>query len=70
MNEFPQMLDYTSAAEFLGVKVGTLYSMVSRGQVPHTRIGRRLVRFPRPALEAWLGEHFVPANDNSPEEAA
>ena len=56
-----EMLNYAKAAAFLGIKVGTLYSMVSRGQVPHTRIGCRLVRFPRAALEAWIAERFVPA---------
>jgi excisionase family DNA binding protein len=56
-----EMMDYVTAAAFLGVKVATLYSMVSRGQVPHTRIGRRLVRFPRTALAKWITTcTFVP----------
>lgn len=54
-----EMFSYVKAAEFLGVKVATLYSMVSRGQVPHARIGRRLVRFPRAELVKWVAARMV-----------
>jgi excisionase family DNA binding protein len=54
-----EMMNYTTAAEFLGVKVATLYSMVSRREVPFTRIGRRLVRFSRVELTNWLASRTV-----------
>jgi excisionase family DNA binding protein len=55
-------INYTDAAELIGVGVGTLRSMVHRKQVPHIRLGAKLVRFDRDELERWLNEHSVPAN--------
>jgi len=52
-----RMLTYKQAAEYLGLKKGTLYSMVHRGRIPHLRLGRRLVRFRKEELDAWLDEH-------------
>jgi excisionase family DNA binding protein len=66
----PDLLTYADVEARTSLARGTLQSMVSRRQVPHVRLGRRLVRFPRLALEAWLTDHFVPANDGSPKEAA
>lgn len=57
-------IDYTAAAEILGVGVGTLRSMVHRKQVPHIRMGPKLVRFDRDELEQWLHAHSVPANES------
>lgn len=54
-----QMMNYTQAAAFLGVKVATLYSMVSRREVPFARLGKRLVRFSRVELANWLAAHTV-----------
>ncbi len=58
-----ERIDYTAAASLLGVKVTTLRSMVSRKQVPHIRLGAKLVRFDRDQLEQWLLEHSVAANE-------
>ncbi len=55
------MLNYRQAAELVGVPLGTMYAWVNRRQIPHVRLGGRLVRFRREALEAWLAEHDVPA---------
>jgi excisionase family DNA binding protein len=55
-----QMLTYIEAAEFTGIAVTTLYTMVCRKQIPHVRLGKRLVRFPRAELDAWMRERFVP----------
>lgn len=41
------------AAAFLGVSPWTLYAAASRHEVPHRRLGRRLL-FLRSALKAWL----------------
>ena len=51
-----KMMGYAEAAEFLGVPKGTLYSLVSRGRIPHYRIGPRFVRFRQEELEQWLHE--------------
>lgn len=59
-----KMLSYSEAAEKLGVKLGTLYSMVSGARVPFVRLGPRLVRFPEDELDRWLHERLVmPASE-------
>jgi excisionase family DNA binding protein len=47
-----RLLDIQEAAALLGVKVGTLYSWVSKGKVPFRKVGS-LVRFHRGELMAW-----------------
>jgi excisionase family DNA binding protein len=54
-----EMLTYQGAASLLGLKIGTLYSMTARKQIPYVRLGPRLVRFSRAALEQWLRERSV-----------
>lgn len=54
-------LDYAGAAAFLGVKISTLRSLVSRGQVPHLRLTARLVVFELEALERWIDSKRVDA---------
>ena len=55
-------LTYSQTAERLGVKVGTLYAWVARKQIPHVRLGKRVVRFPEDELNAWIDARFVDAN--------
>jgi len=40
-------------AEFLGVNRKTVYEYANRGEIPHRRVGKRLL-FSRGALVAWL----------------
>ena len=54
-----EYLAYKEAADFLGITVGTLYSMVARKVVPHHRIGNRLVRFSKAELESWLNRKAI-----------
>ena len=54
-----ELLTYAGTSDFLGVKVGTLYSWVSRRAIPFVRLGPRVVRFDRAALEAWLRSRTV-----------
>lgn len=42
-----------AAARLLGVGRNTLYDAVKRGEIPHIRIGRRIL-IPTSALEAFL----------------
>jgi excisionase family DNA binding protein len=53
------LLTYDEAASELNLKIGTLYALVAQGRVPHVRLGRRLVRFSRTALQAWLRQRTV-----------
>lgn len=59
------MLTYKDAAKLVGVKLGTVYAMVSQRRIPHVRLGRRLVRFPRSELMRWLNERLVAAENAS-----
>lgn len=54
-------MSYRDTADFLGITVGTLYSMVARGMIPHHRVAPRLVRFNRTELENWLANNAVAA---------
>jgi excisionase family DNA binding protein len=56
-------LCYADAASYLGLKVGTLRSMVHRRQVPHIRMSPKLVVFDLAALDEWLRKRSVPVND-------
>ena len=55
------LLDYEQAAEFLGVRRGTLYAWVSLKRVPHIRFSARCVRFDRGELETWVERQRVAA---------
>jgi excisionase family DNA binding protein len=52
--------DYHSAAEFFGLHPGHVRRLVSRGELPTIRLGRR-VRFRREDLIAYAEAHRVPA---------
>jgi excisionase family DNA binding protein len=49
-----QYMTYKSLAELLNVPVDTLYCWVARQEIPHTRVGARVVRFRRDEIERWL----------------
>ena len=51
---------YSLAEEVTGLKRSTLQSKVCREEIPHTRLGKRLVIFSRAELEAWMRERAVP----------
>ena len=48
-----QALDVRNAALFIGTTEKTVRGMVSRGLIPHRRMGKRIA-FIRTELEAWL----------------
>ncbi|MEM9113530.1 MAG: helix-turn-helix domain-containing protein [Myxococcota bacterium] len=50
---------YDVAQEVTGLARGTLHSMVSRGQIPHTRLGPRLVIFDRDELQDWMAQRHA-----------
>ena len=49
-----ELLTYDEAAEFLGVRRGTLYAWVSQRRIPHLRLSARSVRFDKQELTAWV----------------
>jgi excisionase family DNA binding protein len=54
-----QTLSVEEAARILGVGRGTAYDAVRTGELPHVRVGRRIV-VPRHALNALLGMNEAP----------
>ena len=50
----PEVMDADEVAAFLGVDRNTVYDYAGRGEIPHRRLGKRLL-FSRSALVAWLG---------------
>lgn len=56
-----RLWDYAATAAYLGLSVGTLRSMVSRRQIPHVRLSKRLVRFAVEDLESVIAARRVEA---------
>lgn len=54
-----QKLRYVGAAALTGLKIATLQSMVCRKQIPHYRLGKRLVVFSQRELGEWLAQRRV-----------
>lgn len=50
----PEVMDADQMAAFLGVDRKTVYDYAARGEIPHRRLGKRLL-FSRSAIVAWLG---------------
>jgi len=46
-------------AEYLGVHVGTIRNWTSLRKIPHSKIGGKLVRYDREAIDRWLLEAKV-----------
>lgn len=49
----PEVLTVDQVAEMLGLGKNTVYEAASRGDIPHRRVGRRLI-FSRTAVLDWL----------------
>jgi excisionase family DNA binding protein len=49
-----EVMDADQVAAFLGVDRKTVYDYAGRGEIPHRRLGKRLL-FSRSAIVAWLG---------------
>jgi excisionase family DNA binding protein len=50
----PEVMDADELAAFLGVDRKTVYDYAGRGEIPHRRLGKRLL-FSRSAIVSWLG---------------
>lgn len=51
-----KLFSYVQAAEFLKVKIGTLYSLVATHRIPYVKIGPRFIRFEEEKLIEWVAE--------------
>ena len=56
-----QWLSVHELAEFLGIKVSTVYSYVSSRRIPHHKVpGSQLVRFKVSEIDEWMDTGRVP----------
>jgi excisionase family DNA binding protein len=57
----PQAREYENKRQLaarLGVSVRTVDNLLTRG-LPHCKLTRKLIRFPRAAVDEWLAERQV-----------
>ena len=47
-------LSLIDAAKFIGVQKQTMYGYTSRGKIPYTKCGGKLIRFLKSDLIAWV----------------
>ncbi len=52
------LIDIRRLSEYLGVKVGTIYSWVHSKQIPHKKLGG-LLRFSISEIEEWVKQKSV-----------
>ena len=48
------LLTYSELSVRLNIKRATLYSLVSRNEIPHIRITQRVVRFDPEVIDEWV----------------
>jgi excisionase family DNA binding protein len=53
-----RLLDIQEVAEYTGLSVHTLYTMVSQKRIPYVKVGR-LVKFDLGMLDGWIKQHTV-----------
>lgn len=69
LKEQPQeLMNIQQTAEFLNLKVNTLYEKTCRKTIPHLKKGNKLY-FQRSTLERWINEGKVKTNDEIEREA-
>jgi len=53
------LIDAKAAAKLLSISEQTVWAMAKRGDLPCVRFGKKIVRFDRSDLLAWIGGHNV-----------
>ncbi|WP_447983826.1 helix-turn-helix domain-containing protein [Nitrospira sp. Nam74] len=53
-----RLLTPAQTAEYLGIKLPTLYTMCSQRRIPYVKVGR-LNKFDPKQLESWIAKHTV-----------
>lgn len=48
------LLTYKDMAKKYGFPIGTLYGMVHKKEIPHVRLGERMVRFVQEEIDGWI----------------
>ncbi len=53
-----RLFNIREVAEYTGLSVHTLYTMVSQRRIPYTKTGR-LIKFDLKAIDAWIDRNSV-----------
>jgi excisionase family DNA binding protein len=64
--KLPRLLTPEDLAEWLGVKVETVHTYVSRDRLPHLKIGPKVLRFERDHVVQWARSRGKNMPDDRP----
>jgi len=53
-----RLIDINGVADYTGLSVHTVYTMVSQRRIPYVKVGR-LVKFDLNMLDGWIKQHTV-----------
>ena len=53
-----RLLDIKEVADYTGLSVHTLYTMVSQRRIPYVKMGR-LTKFDREEIDKWVTHHSM-----------
>ena len=53
-----RLLNINEMSEYVGISPGSLYVWVSRGRIPHVKIGRKLM-FDKRTIDKWIDSKVV-----------
>ena len=62
------LLTVEQAAKLCQISRGLAYDLISRGQLPHIRLGR-VLRIPRHGLEQWIAHQAMVGLPSAPPDA-
>ncbi len=57
-----KLLSVDELSKFLGVTKATIYSWTSRNKIPHIKLSKRLLKFRRNDIEAWIAKRAISAD--------
>jgi excisionase family DNA binding protein len=57
-----KLLSVDELSEILGVTKATIYSWTSRNKIPHIKLSKRLLKFRKNDIEAWIARRAVSAD--------
>ena len=59
MEQKDKYVGYKTASQLIQVPMGTLYGLVSKKQIPHYRISKRMVLFSLEEIQQWIKGHRI-----------
>ena len=58
-SEIAPLIDAKAAAKLLAISEQTVWAMAKRGELPCVRFAKKVVRFDRADILAWIGRHKI-----------